>query len=63
MLEPVLSCTGVSSQLINTALDTDADHLTWSRYIPAGHPNYEEIDGHHVTFIPVILHIQFKFFH
>lgn len=53
----------LSYQLMYIALSTDADHFTRSKYIPAGYPNYEEKDGHHITFIPVILHIHFKFFH
>lgn len=58
-----LSSQAHESQLMHIALGTDAHHLTLSKYIPAGYSNYEEKDGHHITFIPVILHIQFKFFH
>lgn len=63
----VIACSHVhmilSCELTYVALATVAGHITWNSYIPAGYPNYEEEDGHHITFIPVILHIQFKFFH
>lgn len=30
--------------------------------VPAGYTHHKEGDGHHITFVPIVLHIEFEFF-